>query len=173
MAGSSDFAARGSSGLKFNATVTHFFDRDAVMKAVDKGVRKLMGWFGGYCRKVARNSLKEENGTSRPGQPPFVHTTYKRRRMGRDRKLLAQPQTRLQYKDSILYSLDMNKRETVIGPFLFNGARTSPTVPELLEVGGQVQRNGKILTYRARPHMHPAFEAALRRFQDKLHGFVN
>ena len=195
-----DFGAAGNFGTKLEGFKNAFFDRDAVMKAVDKAARKQLSWFGGYCRRVVRNSLKEKGGTSAPGSPPFVHTTYWRKHTGRQRKLLAKKQLRLQFKDSILYAMDFKNLEVIIGPTLFNGSRSSPTVPELLEVGGSVAGNGQVvsitnntvrasngrfasggrtrvrmkgaLQYRARPYMHPGFEKSLQKLGERLKGCV-
>jgi hypothetical protein len=152
-----------------------FFDRDAVMKAADKGIRKQLSWFGGYCRRVWRNSLKENSGISQPGSPPFVHTTYIRRHTGRQRKVLATPQVRLQYKDSILYAMNYRDMEVMIGPVLFNGKSGAP-VPGLLEGGGAAivttKKTTRTLHYRARPGGQLAFAKSLDKLGERLKGCV-
>jgi hypothetical protein len=171
-----EFGASGQFGAKIQTFTKGFFDRGAVDKAVGKAVRKQLSWFGGYCRRVVRNSIKEKGGTSAPGSPPFAHTAYRRRHAGRERKLLAKPQVRLQFKDSILYALNFQNLEVVIGPTLFNGRQTSPTVPELLEGGGEkivtTKQKTRTLHYKARPYMHPGFDKSLQALGERLKGCV-
>ena len=68
-----------------------FFDREKVLKAMDRAVAKQMGWFGGYVRRVAQNSLKPSDKFSAPGDPPFTHVTYLRKHQGRHRTKLTKP----------------------------------------------------------------------------------
>ena len=166
-----------------------FFDRDAIMKAVDKGIRKQLGWFGGYVRRAARNSIKDNLGYSKPGSPPFSHTGL--------------------LKNFIFYVYNYKTQEVIIGPAKTNqrnawGYGGKKTIPETLEYGGMIRvrehqlKNGQWvrtdLRYRvnathyrsgvgrqsrqrlafieARPYMGPAFLRSLPKFRERLKGFV-
>lgn len=103
-----------------------FFDTKAVTRAVDKATRRNMGQFGGYVRKVARNSMKRKEGAAAPGNPPHAH--------------------RGTLKGLLFYSYDPQSQAVIIGPEYFpskgNAARVMTTVPEALEngasaIGGQ------------------------------------
>jgi hypothetical protein len=163
-----------SAGRTRAAAKNFFFDRERVARAVDKATRKHLNWFGGYARKVARSSLKAKKGISSPGSPPFVHANYRRtHKVTKGKRVeLPKPQKRYSFKDSVLYSFEPEAKTVVIGPVLFNGAKTSPTVPELLEKGGTttVTRGGATFTanYRPRPFMAPAFETTKTNFMKRL-----
>ncbi|MEN6385140.1 MAG: hypothetical protein ABFD79_08055, partial [Phycisphaerales bacterium] len=56
---------------------TLFFDRPAVLAAVDSATRKVLNRIGGMIRLTARRSIKKApNGkaVSKPGKPPLSHT---------------------------------------------------------------------------------------------------
>lgn len=151
-----------------------FFDRDAVMKRVDKAVRKQLSWFGGYVRRVAQNSLKEERSISAPGRPPHTHAFFtkpmKPTKAGRPRS-----SRRSVYRDSIFYAYDWRNQTVIIGPILFQYARrdSSMTVPQRLEFGGpRLTQSGKIVVHRARPHMKPALVVSLKMFMRRMKGSV-
>ena len=166
-----------------------FFDNDAIMKAVDKGLRKQLGWFGGYVRRAARNSLKTQVGASRPGSPPFSHTGV--------------------LKNFIFYTYDSKTQTVIIGPAATTqkNARSYgnyKTIPETLEYGGMLRvrehqlRSGKwirtdmrfrlnggdyrsaigklqrqrLLNIEARPFMQPVFKRSLIQFRKRLVNFV-
>ena len=176
--------ASGNYGTSHSSQLANFFDSDKIMKAVDKGIRKQLGWFGGYVRRAARNSLKEKAGFSKPGEVPHVHTIYYRQTKttkttaGKIKVKVVTPKRSILFKDSILYSYDAKAQEVIIGPFLFNGGDKTNPVPALLEDGGVVTRKigktgrVKIARYSARPYMRPAFERSLIAFRKRLEGFV-
>lgn len=132
-----------------------FFDRIAVINAVDKATRKALGHIGGTVMKTARNSIiraaeHPEAGkkgkkvsklnTSLPGHPPLSHAE----------DLL---------KRGIFYAYDRENNSVVIGPVLLNGIRGDRRdALEMLEYGGYTTRRGKPARYRARPFMGPAME---------------
>lgn len=138
--------------FSIDAAKSGFFDTEAVVKATDSGTRRVLSQFGAYVRQRSRTSIRKRRRVSSPGSPPSSHAG--------DLKRL------------ILFSYDFDKKSVVIGPTLFR-SRSLPTVPELLEEGGAVERDGKSAFYRPRPYMRPAFEAEMRgRLASKLKNMV-
>lgn len=125
-------------GMKVNEAKGAFFDRKAVMNALDKRTRQVFSRFGAYTRTIARNLMKRKKGTSTPGQAPFAHVGL--------------------IKDFLFFVLDASSRSVVIGPALLN-KRNNDTLA-VLEHGGTTKRRGKPAHYEARPFMAPAFTAA-------------
>lgn len=128
-------------GFRFKAL---FFNSAAVIKAVDKGTRAVLGHFGGFVRKVARRSMRKGKGASPPGKPPKVHTGL--------------------IKNFLFYGFDPAKRSVVVGPALvrMGSRRDTLTVPELQEEGGSRRTTGgETLRYPARPFMEPAFDKGI------------
>lgn len=120
-----------------------FFDRKAVMDAVDPATRRALSRFGAFVRQRARTSIRPRREVSRPGSPPSSH-------VGTLRRL-------------IFFAFDRESQSVVIGPTLF---RPDSRVPGLLEYGGEATGTGpggqtRRLRYRPRPYMGPAFEAEL------------
>jgi hypothetical protein len=133
--------------VKFELARASFFDREAVIKAMDRATRKALSKAGAFVRTRARTSFRKRRAISEPGSPPSDH---------------GGPMKRL-----LFFSWDSEARSVVIGPVLFEGARSSgqrPRAPEALEYGGPVvatTRRGERLNllYRARPFMGPALTA--------------
>lgn len=121
----------------FEATLTQFFDRKAVTRALDREKKKRLSRAGAFVRTRARSSIRRRKGTSRPGRPPFSHE-------GSLRRLL-------------LFAYDRGRDTVVVGPVPFRQARQ--TAPQLLEHGGQTRAGRRTLTYLPRPFMAPALEA--------------
>jgi hypothetical protein len=120
-----------------------FFDRKAVMDAVDRGTRKVLSKFGSFVMTAARHSIRKRKAASAPGQPPSSHVGTLRR--------------------NIFFGFDTAARSVVIGP---TPIRSEVEAPPLLEYGGRARRKdrkGKTVTatYRARPFMGPAMEKEL------------
>jgi hypothetical protein len=130
-----------------------FFDRKAVMDKVSPAKRRFASRFGAFVRTRARSSLRTRKGTSLPGNPPFSHVGT--------------------LKKSILFGYDEQTNSVVIGPLRRNdgvqGAR-------ILEKGGDTTvpglRGGRVLHYRARPYMRPAFDIELQNISKMLKGMV-
>ena len=117
-----------------------FFDRQAVLGAVDSATRSVLSKFGAFVRTAARHSIRKRKAVSEPGNPPSSH-------VGTLRRL-------------IFFGYDPARKSVVIGPTPF---RSEVEAPPLLEYGGRaVRKNRKgrnvIATYKARPFMGPAFE---------------
>jgi hypothetical protein len=134
-------------GLKLEGAKRLFFDRDAVVSAVDRGTRKVLSKFGAFVRQRAKTSIKKRKEISEPGQPPSSHTGLLRK--------------------NIFFVFSPQTRSVVIGPILLNKGTDAP---RLLEYGGTVVRkkgaNFVRMTYVARPYMRPAFEKELPNLPD-------
>lgn len=140
------------------AAKRNFFDRAAVISAVDKAEARFMSKFGAYVRSDANQSMKRTRTTrpSNPGTPPRAH--------------------RGDLKRFNFFQYDARQHDVVIGPILLPGSRYA--VPGLHEHGGSVvprrstkNRAGKLATYPARPFMRPALMKNLKRV-DELRGSV-
>ena len=117
-----------------------FFDRQAVLGAVDSATRRVLSKFGAFVRTAARHSIRKRKAVSQPGSPPSSH-------VGTLRRL-------------IFFGYDPARKSVVIGPTPF---RSEVEAPPLLEYGGRAlrkNRKGRNVTaiYKARPFMGPAFE---------------
>lgn len=133
------------------ATFTGFFDREAVIRRLERKELMVLSRTGGYARKTARNMMKAggfgaKAKYSKPGEPPRYHT----------RKL----------KDMIFYALERNKDSVVIGPVSFKSqaalAMGAKSGAQILEEGGLIylprqRQTGKI---EARPYMAPTMKVA-------------
>jgi hypothetical protein len=119
-----------------------FFDRQAVISAVDAAKRKVLSKAGAFIRTSAKTSIRQRKGTSKPGQPPFSHEGSLRR--------------------FIYFGYDRASDSVVVGPV---GFRKS-VAPHVLEYGGTAavprrHRSGpatQTVEIAARPYMWPAFE---------------
>lgn len=116
-----------------------FFDRTAVINAVDRAERRVLSRFGAFVRRGARSSIRRRKSVSQPGSPPSSHTGLLKR--------------------NIFFVYERQRSNVVIGPILLNKGTEAPAI---LEHGGAVtQRRRKKrvrVTYRPRPFMGPAFE---------------
>lgn len=130
-------------GLKVDAAKKGFFDREAVMEAVDRATLRVLSRFGAFVRTRARTSIRRRKGTSPAGGPPYSHVGLLR--------------------NLIFFAFDADRRSVVVGPVLIN----SPTgAPENLEYGGQAdlpmpKGGSRRVTIAPRPYMGPALDAEL------------
>ncbi|OQB78385.1 MAG: hypothetical protein BWX88_05189 [Planctomycetes bacterium ADurb.Bin126] len=127
-------------GIRFDKMKAMFFDRKAVVGAVDRATRKVLSKFGAFVRKTARHSIRKRKSVSKPGNPPSSHVGLLKR--------------------LIFFGFDTTRKSVVIGPTPLRG---TPVAPPLLEYGGRTRRKdrkGKGVTakYKARPYMGPAFQ---------------
>jgi hypothetical protein len=116
---------------------TLFFDKPAVVAAVDKATRKVLNRIGGMIRLTARRSIKKApNGksASKPGKPPLSHTGLLR--------------------NYIYYSFDPQARSVVVGPVALRAK--GKNVPHTLEYSGNTKIRNKNIHIAARPYMGPA-----------------
>jgi hypothetical protein len=135
-------------GIKFKSM---FFDRKAVIDAVDKATRKVLSKFGAFVRTSARSSIRTAKGRSKPGRPPHSHSGLLKR--------------------FLFFGWDPSSRSVVIGPEKLNG-KNYGDAPDVLEHGGdtvikgyplsraQIKKypNGKKIIIKKRPYMDPALE---------------
>ncbi len=130
--------------MRMTSVKRGFFDRPAVLAAMERGQRKALSRFGAFVRQRARSSIRPRTGTSTPGQPPHSHTGLLRR--------------------NIFFAYDPGQHGVVIGPVALNRATNAP---QLLEEGGVTlrRRNGRLqrLQFSPRPFMRPAFAIELKR----------
>lgn len=135
-----------------------FFDKPAVLGAVDKATRQVLSRFGAFVRRTARQSIRKRKGISKPGHPPSSHTGL--------------------LKQFIFFAYEPSRRSVIIGPEKLTG-RVGQTALPALEYGGEsttwdmvsrrehvndrgVYRVHRGKQYRqiriqARPYMGPAF----------------
>ncbi|MCK6458231.1 MAG: hypothetical protein L6Q92_17090 [Phycisphaerae bacterium] len=120
-----------------------FFDRERVVRAVDKAKRAVLSKAGAFIRTVARTSIRKRKGSAPPGSPPHSHVGLLR--------------------NFILFGYDRASDSVVVGPAKLN----KPTeAPRVLEHGGVTTvtnfARGRLRKRRvrimARPFMGPALE---------------
>lgn len=126
-----------------SAICKNFLDFAAVMKAVKKAEKTVLFRFGGYVRRVAMNSIRRRKAAAPPGQPPSSHKGS--------------------LKNLIRFGIDEPRNSVVIGPMPFEGRSAGA---KALEEGGtetifnRQKKQTVQATYKARPFMLPAFNAA-------------
>ena len=129
-----------------------FFDRKAVLRAVDAATRRTLSRAGAYVRAAARKSVRSRAGTSKSGHAPHSHTGLLKR--------------------FIFFAYDPSARSVIIGPARLRG-RGYGEAPALLELGGRASwtvngRGGRTYhpRYKARPYMGPALKRSQRALPD-------
>lgn len=113
-----------------------FFDRHAVIEAIDAKTRAALIRFGSFTMQEARQSIRSRKKASAVGQPPSSHTGL--------------------LKHNIFFAFDATAKSVMIGPVLLprtvigkdEGVRLhGATVPSILEHGGteirQISVRGK------------------------------
>lgn len=139
-------------GLKLEQAKGLFFDDKKILDRAEREELRALAKFGAYVRRRARSSIRKRQRVSDPGEPPSSH-------VGLLRKF-------------IFFFVEKSDKNVVIGPIRLNQKQELPTIPELLEYSGDAVRRqatlrnrlavwSRRLHYRARPYMHPAFEAEL------------
>ncbi|MBI5864318.1 MAG: hypothetical protein HZB38_07410 [Planctomycetes bacterium] len=119
-----------------------FFDKAAVVRAVDSAKRRVLSKAGAFIRTTAKHSIRTRKGPAPPGSPPHSHEGSLRR--------------------LIFFGYDRSSDSVVVGPV---GFRKS-TAPNVLEFGGTTlvttRRRGHVMKQKVRvetrPYMGPAFE---------------
>lgn len=132
-----------------------------MLAAADRAKHNTLSKFGGYTRKIAKNSIKTSNDPNKhapPGKPPIGHNGNPR------------------YKDWIFSFVDKTRGEVVIGAIKLP-RKDSQIVPENLEHGGNAlipkkrswRKSKKIaVQMQARPHMKPAYDKAVEKLLPQL-----
>ncbi len=119
-----------------------FFDRPAVVRAVDGAKRKVLSKAGAFIRTAARTSIRKRKGSAPAGKPPHSHEGSLRR--------------------LILFGYDRASDSVVVGPVGFKNS----TAPRVLEYGGPAtvtrrragRRESRTVKIASRPYMGPALE---------------
>ena len=146
--------------------VKTLFNTKAILTPAEKMQRSLLSKFGGYCRTVMRNSIKQAPGPdkhARPGDPPYYHKHARA----------------INYRDTIFFVVDWASRSVTIGGVLLSGtAAGGKPVPGMLEHGsatlGVQSDTAKVRTDKGRakripgnvaphPHSRPAFDKAIKK----------
>lgn len=129
-----------SIGASRSEAFRSFFDRDVIVRSMNREQRRFLAQFGAFTRTTARRSMRRRKGVSSPGSPPNSHTGLLR--------------------DNVFFYAETGS--VVIGPTRLNArsAGTAASIPQILEEGGTVTRKGKTLNYEPRPFMGPAFAKA-------------
>jgi len=130
--------------IKVNAKTLIFFDRPGVVNTMDEWTRAAFNYLGALTRTMAKKSMPNRPGPSKPGNPPHAH----------GRALL---------RELIYYGIDRAENVVVIGPAAtYSSAGRRKTVPELHEFGGADDGPGKRQRqYPERAYMRPAFQRAV------------
>jgi len=123
-----------------------FFDRAAVIKALDAGTRKTLSRQGAFVRQRMKSITHyRSKNPAKSGSPPHAHAG--------------------QLTEKIAFAFDpstINDPVAVVGPTKFKKGEA----PELLEFGGSVMRmyRGKMVRYdyHGNPFARPALEAEVK-----------
>ena len=94
-----------------------FFDRQKVIKAIEKTTKKNLSRMARFIQVRAKQSLIRRKKSSRPGSQPYVKSKNKFANL-----------------KNILYFYEEMTETAVIGPVRFG--RSNPPVPQLMEHGG-------------------------------------
>lgn len=140
----------------------NFFDRAAVIDAMDKASLRALSRFGAFVRRSAKSLIRKRRAVSQPGSPPSSHTGL--------------------LKQFLFFFWDPETRSVVVGPIKLN--QKSGEAPSLLEYGGKINAREQRITvkkegstrqvvipagtrtYSARPYMQPALDANLSKLPD-------
>lgn len=115
-----------------------FFDRAAVIRAVEPAKLKVLSKVGAFVRRRAQTSMRYRKKASKPGTPPSAHKN--------SGALL---------RKLIYFGYDPQTDSVVVGPVQARGGQA----PRLNEFGGTLKAKGKTFTYPPRPFMAPALKA--------------
>lgn len=191
-AGTRNYGAAGAiQGRSLDQFKGAFFDREAVLKLMDRATAKALSKFGAFVRRRAQTSLRYRTKASAPGSPPSAHKSALSGIKPGNLKRKNQPTSPL--RGFIFFAYDKETQSVIIGPaktnqVFFEGNRrpVTGTVPSVLEYGGSITilewfRAGKweradlrsrrrlaerptrfrTIDIAARPFMGPAFQAEL------------
>ncbi len=146
-------------GMKLNEAKGRFLDTRKLTDRVDRAALRMLGKAGAYTRRKAKSSIRRRKRSSESGEPPSSHSG--------------------ELRDFIFFFVDRRAKSMVAGPILLNGKGQSPTVPELLEHGGdavsrRVEKKAaaRVLHYEPRPYMAPAAETEFPKAAATLKGGV-
>jgi len=128
-----------------------FFDRNTVMRRIDKDKRRNLSKFGAFVRTRARSMLNRSGNdgkvVSEPGEPPRLQTGLLR--------------------GTIFFAFDRDRESVIIGPNAIPNLGGGANM-EALQEGGMILIKRGWATDRkyvaARPFMEPAFEEEMSNF---------
>lgn len=182
-------------GLKLEAAKSQFFDRQAVIRAVERGRRDALSKAGAYVRQRARTSVRRPRRAKLDDLSPQARAAWElaaRRALRR-----GQPPPKLPFAPSrpgepprtptgilrrtILFVYDKTTGSAVIGPYDLN---LGTGAPRTLEYGGQATISRRIggkpvtrtVAIAARPYMRPALAKEIAKgtipkaFRDSIRG---
>lgn len=155
-----------------------FFDRAAVVNAVDKVTRKALSKVGSFVMRGARSSIRPARRKSLGEMAPQERANYEQwaaRQKARGFKPPPRPLASSKpgepprsitglLRRNIFFAYDPARESVVIGPAMLNRGTQAP---ETLEYGGSTEVRGRNVKIEARPFMGPALE----REAPKLPGF--
>lgn len=144
-----------------DVTARTFFDRQKVIRAMDRKTHRVLSATGAFARTVMRRGMRRTPAISQPGHFPHAHAG--------------------QLRDLIFFSYEPRRKAAVTGPTLFAGSRDSAirtqTVPNLVNIGGFarrfIRRLGRwvVQRYRPRPFVTLTRDVAVRRLRDNMERF--
>jgi hypothetical protein len=91
-----------------------FFDRAAVINAMDAKTRRVLSRFGAFVRRRDRSSQRRRKKVSDPGSPPSAHVGL--------------------IKEMTYFAWEPESKSVIVGPAFLN--RPQPGVLVLIEKGG-------------------------------------
>lgn len=159
-------------GMSFEAATRNFFDREKVLKAMDRKTRQVLSRFGAFTRQRARTSLRYAKSPSSPGRPPHIHKSLRRTKTNKKGEQKVQMVSPL--RDFTFFAYDDSQKAVVIGPAKLGDKIGDGAALPALEYGGRSEvRDAKTggtreVTIQARPWMGPAFEAEKKASLPKL-----
>jgi hypothetical protein len=128
-----------------------FFDRDAVLKAMDKAAAQKLSRHGAFVRRRAQTSIRYRIQPSVPGHPPSGHKTMMRTKTNK-RTGISKRQEVSPLREFIFFAYMAKEKAVMIGPAKTNQKNAEgsggKTIPEVLEYGGQVRLQEHLHTWR-------------------------
>lgn len=138
--------------IDFKTARRNFFDADAVIARLSKAERRVLGKFGAFVRRAARQSIRRRKGSAPSGRPPYSH---------------AKGNASLK---TILFAYDPAEHAVIIGPA---GFRKPGSVPKVTELGGRGivvsrRKRGAPVVRSVNFDPHPFMGPALKKESPKL-----
>lgn len=185
--------------LRIGMRLTHsgalggFFDRPAVVSAVDRATLRVCRIAGYRVRNTARKSLKVKPYAFQKQQQAVAsmiksgRLVYGAAAEGALRRGTAEPATVAKGSNEgsppiahekeglrrIYYSWDQSQRAMIVGPVQFSRKVSGKTIPEIHEFGANVFVGGQPARYPKRPFMRPALEKHIPELPDLWAGAVS
>jgi|GEM_PF-423588 len=172
----------GQLGNRVGASVGRFFfDRERVIRSLDRGEKNRLSKAGAFVRRRSRSSIRKARRKRESELDPQERIAYyaavdRAQREGRAKPRIwwfahskpGEPPRSIWglLRDHIYFVYDPSRRSVVVGPAKLNG--TSGSAPQALEFGGYVtsQRLGRQVYIEPRPYMRPALDAEIDNFPE-------